>query len=117
MPASGNIIDSKDGGSLGTPAQTKGAVAMTTTEGASEDTDEEVEILESKEDLLGEDKPSHLNYDSDENDPEIVVCKHCGTKTTVSLKRCSKCGTPFSFSKSGYLLETLIASSVVGFFP
>ena len=45
MPTSGNIIDSKDGGSLGTPAQTKGAVAMTTTEGASEDPEGEVEIF------------------------------------------------------------------------
>ena len=44
-PSSGNIIDSKDGGSLGNLAQTKGAVVMTTTEEVSNDPEGEVEIF------------------------------------------------------------------------
>ena len=44
-PTSGNIEDSTDGGSLGTSAQTKGAVAMITIEDVSNDPEGEVEIF------------------------------------------------------------------------
>ena len=53
---------------------------------------------------------SHMEADSDEEDPELIKCTKCGTMTTASAGKCGGvgCDYVFQFSSSGHLLDGFV---------
>jgi hypothetical protein len=59
---------------------------------------------------------SHMEADSDEEDPELIKCTKCGTMTTASAGKCggAGCDYVFQFSSSGHLLDGFVTEDGEG---
>jgi hypothetical protein len=55
-------------------------------------------------------KDSNVDYDSDEEDPQLVECSICGVFTNITFGKCSnsECNNVFNMTNTGYYKDGFV---------
>ena len=55
-------------------------------------------------------KDSNVDYDSDEEDPQLIECTKCGVFTNITLGKCSnsECNNVFKMTNTGYYKDGFV---------